>query len=150
MVATSQGSQSAPLRTCGIVIGDDDTSSPVIVDAKLTNQFDICMIPVTARVEEITVKADTGTPNVVVHRRTSAGVVTALLSSALATNASGTLNCARTSAEAAQAGYAGVTCTTTLTDANRTIGAGDWIGLTSGSGSTARRFSIMVSYVLLN
>jgi hypothetical protein len=81
---------------------------------------------------------------VIVHRRTSAGTVTPLVSSALATNATGALNCARPTAVA---GYAGTTCTATLQ--NVTMGAGDWLGLTSGTaGGAARRFSIMVSYLL--
>lgn len=145
MIATTQSSASARRRTCAIVVGDDDPSSATVTDAKLTAQYDICMVPSQAIVEEITVKADAGTPNVVVHRRTSGGTVTALLSAPLATNAAGALNCARISP--ATAGYAGITCTTTLT--NTVIGAGDWIGLTSGTaGGTARRFSIMITYML--
>jgi hypothetical protein len=144
IMSTTQASLSARRRSCQVTIGDDDPGSSAVPDAKLTNQFDLCMVPSVATVEEITVKADAGTPNVIVHRRTSAGVVTNLLSAALATNAAGALNCARTSP--ATAGYAGTTCTTTLQ--NTVIGAGDWLGLTSGSGSTARRFSIVISYLL--
>jgi hypothetical protein len=144
LIASTQNSLSARRRTCAIVIGDDVATSPALTDAQLTNQFDLCLIPSTATVEEITIKADAGTPNVVVHRRTSAGSVTPLLSSALATAASGALACARPTAVA---GYAGTTCAATLQ--NSTIGAGDWLGLTSGTaGGTARRFSIMVSYLL--
>lgn len=127
------------LRVCTIVVGADN--GPALVDADLGPQLHQCVIPYAATVTEITVFADAGTPNVIVHRRTGT-TNTALLSSALATAASGALACAKTTAVA---GYAGTTCAATLQ--NTAVGAGDTIGLTSGTaGGTAKRMTVAVTW----
>jgi len=144
LVSTSQSSVSAKRRTCMLVIGADN--GPALVDTDLGPQFDQCFVPSSATVEEITIKADAGVPSVIVHRRTSAGVSTALLSGALPTAASGGLACARISP--ATAGFAGVTCSTTLQ--NTTVSGGEWFGLTSGTASAAKRVSVAISYLLTN
>lgn len=142
MAATNQSSTSARRRTCMIVIGSDNGS--ILSDADLGPQLHLCDIPTAATVEEIAVRADGGTPSVIVHRRTGS-TNTALVSSALATAASGAVACSRPTAVA---GFAGATCAATLQ--NTTITGGDFtIGLTSGTaGGTAKRMSITVYYLL--
>jgi hypothetical protein len=90
------------------------------------------------------VSADGGTPSVIVHKRTIAGAATALLSGALATGASGVVSCAKPTA-AGTASYDGSTvCALTLQN-NTALPAGTTLGLTSGSASTAKRVSIVVT-----
>ena len=137
----AKASNNLKRKTCSIIIGYDNNPS-VLVNLDLGPQRHICLVPALAVVEEITVYADAGTPNVIVHRRTGT-TDTALLSSALTTAASGALACSRTSAVV---GYGGATCSASLQ--NTTLGAGDTIGLTSGTaGGVARRMSIFVSYI---
>jgi hypothetical protein len=126
------------------VIGSDNGS--LLSDADLGPQLHLCDIPSAATIEEIAVRADAGTPSVIVHRRTNT-TNTALLSSALATAASGAVACARPTAVA---GFAGATCSATLQ--NTTITGGDFtLGLTSGTaGGAAHRMSISVHYLLTN
>ena len=79
------------IKTCSIVVGADNASA-TIVNADLGPQGGQCFIPVAATVIEITIKADNGTPNVVVQKEQGA-TPTALLSSALATASSGGVAC---------------------------------------------------------
>ncbi len=124
-----------------ILVGSDNGTA--MVDADLGPQLHIYMMPRTATIQEIAVFADAGTPSVMVHRRTGS-TNTALLTTALATAASGGLACAKTSAVA---GIAGTTCAATLQ--NQTVSAGHTIGLTSGTaGGTAKRMSILVFYTV--
>jgi hypothetical protein len=124
-------------RTCTMLAGVDN--GPVLVDADLGPQLHQCLVPVASTIVEIVVYADAGTPNVIVHRRTGT-TNTAVLSSALATAASGALACSKTTGVA---GIAGTTCSATLQ--NTTVGAGDTLGLTSGSaGGVAKRMSVAI------
>jgi hypothetical protein len=143
VVATTQSSLSARRRTCVIRVGADSESA-VLVNAQLGPELHACLVPTAATVEEITVQADAGTPNVIVHRRT-ATTNTALLSSALATAASGATACARPTAIV---GFTpSVTCSATLQ--NVTVAGGDTFGLTSGTaGGTAKRMTITITYLL--
>jgi hypothetical protein len=145
VISTSQGGITANRRTCMMVTGSTKAGAPTLADGDLGPETDDCMLPSAATIEEITIRASGGTPSVIVHRRTSAGVSTPLLSGALPTAAAGGLACARATAVA---GYAGVTCAATLI--NPAVGAGDWIGLTSGTASTATKVSVAVSYLLTN
>ena len=140
-VTPAKASENLKRKTCSIIIGYDNNTS-VLADLDLGPQRHICLVPASGVVQEITVYADAGTPNVIVHRRTGT-TDTALLSSALATASAGALACSRTSAIV---GYGGATCSASLQ--NTTLGAGDTIGLTSGTaGGSARRMSIFVSYI---
>jgi hypothetical protein len=125
------------LHTCTLLAGADN--GPVLVDADLGPQLDQCLVPAAATVTEIVVTADAGTPNVIVHRRNGT-TNTALLSSALATAASGGIACAKTTGVA---GGTGVTCSATLQ--NTSVGAFDRLGFTSGTaGGVAKRMSVMI------
>ncbi len=128
-------------RVCTIPVGSDD--GILLVDTNLGPQLHICRVPSAATVEEITVWANNGTPDVMVHRRSGA-TNTALLSGNIATAASGGQACARASAGL---NSAGVSCVGTLQ--NVSIPAGSTIGLTSGNaGGVASRMSIAVTYLV--
>jgi hypothetical protein len=129
------------LRTCSIVVGADN-ASVALVTGDLGPQGGQCLIPVAATVIEITVKADAGTPNVIVQKEHGA-TPTALLSTALATASAGGVACSRPTAVAC---LDGVT-TASATLQNTSLSAGDWIGLASGTpGGTAKRMSISLTY----
>ncbi len=131
------------VKTCSVVVGAEDASA-AIVNADLGPQGGQCLIPVAATVLEITVKADGGTPNVIVQKEHGA-TPTALLSAALATAGSGGVACSRTTATLC---LDGVT-TSSGTLQNTSLAAGDWIGLASGTaGGTAKRMSIAVTYTV--
>ena len=142
MLATTQASLSARLRTCMMRIGDEADSA--LTDAQLGPSNGWCDIPKAAVIDEIVVRADAGTPSIIVHRRTGT-TSTPLLSSALATAAAGGVACARASGTGTT-GYSGVTCSMTLQ--NATISNGDYtLGLTSGTaGGTAKRVTIAIHY----
>lgn len=128
-------------KVCNIIVGSDDGSA--LANANLGPQLHQCRVPSAATVEEVTVWADGGTPSVIVHRRTGT-TNTALLSSALATAASGAEACARPTAVANQAS---VTCSATLQ--NVTVPAGATLGLTSGTaGGVAKRMSISITFLI--
>lgn len=128
-------------KVCTIIVGSDDGSA--LANANLGPQLQQCRVPSAATVEEVTVWADGGTPSVIVHRRTGT-TNTALLSSALATAASGAEACARPTAVANQAS---VTCSATLQ--NVTVPAGATFGLTSGTaGGVAKRMSISITFLI--
>jgi hypothetical protein len=132
-------------RTCMIVVGSDN--GVALVDADLGPQLHQCTIDVPMTVQEIRISSDAGTPSAVVQKRTIAGSATALISSALATAASGAVSCAKTSA-AGTASYDGTTtCATTLQN-NTAMPAGTTLGLTSGTASTAKRVSIVVTMTI--
>lgn len=139
-------------RQCDLPVGD--SSGPVITNGQLGPQKHICKIPYAATVVEVDVDADGGTPNVIVGRRRcttfAAGACTVetganLLSSALATNASGLGACSNTGGTTGIDG--GTTCAATLQ--NTGLNAGDWIELVSGTaGGTAKFFVAHVFYVV--
>jgi hypothetical protein len=140
MIASTQVSRTAARRTCMLVFGDEGGS--VLTDADLTGKKEVCFLAAQALIEEVTVKADAGTPNISLHTRL--GVAdTSILSSPLPAGASNAVNCARATA------VVGITPATTCvaTLQNTTAAAGSWIGATSGvAGGVAKRFSIAVTY----
>lgn len=126
---------------CDIPIGD--TNGSAIVNGQLGPQIALCFIPTAATILEIDVKADAGTPNIIVAREIG-GTVTNLLSGALATAASGGRACANVG------GTLGIdnatTCSATLQ--NTTVAAGSYLQLVSGmAGGTAKLFTIHVTYL---
>lgn len=123
-----------------IVIGTDDATS-VLLNSNLGPQRNLYTLVRNATIQQISVYADAGTPNVIVHRR-SGTTDTNMLTAALQTAAAGGLACAKTTATA---GFEGTTCSATLT--NAAVSAGQTIGLTSGTaGGVAKRMSIMVFF----
>lgn len=142
--ATVTGTQLAAVqtrRTCTISVGDTSGSS-AITNAQLGPQKKICFVPAAATVVEVEVTADAGTPNVIVGRN-RAGTTTNLLSSALATAASGAIACANTGGTTGIDGA--TTCSATLQ--NTSTNAGDFFELVSGTaGGTAKFFTVNIVY----
>ena len=129
-------------RTCDIVIGD--TSGSAITDAQLGPQKRLCYVPAASTVVEVDVSADAGTPNIIVGVN-AAGSVSNLLSSALATAASGGIACSKTSAVTGLDGA--TTCSATLQ--NTSIAAGAYIQAVSGTaGGTAKLMTAHVIYTV--
>lgn len=136
-------SSGAARRTCMIVLGSDNGAA-ALANADISPQRGQCFIPAAATVVEITVRADAGTPSVIVSKN-HAGTQTALLASALATAASGGLACSNTGGTAGLDGA--TTCSATLQ--NTSLAAGDWIDLTGGTaGGTAKRLSIAITFTV--
>lgn len=139
-------------RVCPMVIGADNGAA--LADADIGPQKKQCQIPYAATIVEIDVSADGGTPNVIpaVRHCTVAPCVTGanetvtnIVSSALATAASGGSSCSKTGATAGFDTF--TTCSATLQ--NTSIAAGDYIELVSGTaGGTAKRMSIMVHFTV--
>jgi uncharacterized protein DUF5907 len=140
LIASTQVSRTAARRTCMIVMGDEGGGT--LTDADLTGKKEMCLLAAQALIEEVTVKADAGTPNISLHTRL--GVAdTSILSSPLTAGASNAVNCARATAQVGIT--AGTTCVGTLI--NTTAQAGSWLGATSGvAGGVAKRFSIAITY----
>lgn len=128
------------VRTCMIVVGADNGTA--LVNADIGPQLNQCQVPYAGTILEIDVTGDAGTPNVIVQRN-HLGAATALLSGALATATAGAVACSKTGATT---GVDGTTvCSATLQ--NTAIGAGDWIGLTSGTaGGVAKRLTVAVHW----
>jgi hypothetical protein len=141
---TSQVPAVSLRHVCAMVVGTDNGS--VLADADLGPQNHMCFFPRASTVQEIVVIADGGTPNVIVRKTAVDGTThTALLSSALATAASGAVACAKTSA------VAGINATTTCsaTLQNNTIAVGQYLGLASGTaGGVAKRMSVFAYYTI--
>jgi hypothetical protein len=132
-------------RTCMIVIGADNGSA--LADADIAPQGQQCYIPAAATVVEINVRADAGTPNVIVQRRRGASTVADLTSAALATAASGGAACAMSSTS--QTCIDGTTSSGSVTLSNTSLSAGDWIETrTATAGGTAKRMSISIVYTI--
>lgn len=139
-------------RTCVIVIGADNGTA--LANADIAPQLQYCQIPIAATVVEIDVRADGGTPSVVVAKRhctASACTVGAnetvsdLTSSALATAAAGAAACSKTGATAGLDTF--TTCSATLQ--NTSLSAGDYIEThTATAGGTAKRMSVFVHYTV--
>ena len=129
-------------RTCDIGIGDQSGSA--IVDAQLGPQKRICFIPAAATIVELDVSADGGTPNVIVARN-AAGVVSNIVSGALATAASGGIACSNTGGTTGIDGA--TTCSSTLQ--NTSLTPGSYLELVSGTaGGTAKLMTIHVTYTV--
>jgi hypothetical protein len=130
-------------RTCSLTVGADNGA--VLVDADLGPQNKQCFIPAAATIVEVTVAADGGTPNVIPRKTTPANSHTNLLSSALATAATGGTACANTGGTTGLDGT--TTCSSTLS--STALAAGEYIGLTSGTaGGTAKRMSVFITYTV--
>lgn len=128
-------------RTCTIVVGSN--SGAALADADLADD-EQCFVNAAGTVVEITVRADGGTPNVIVGRD-RLGTDVNLTSAALATAAAGAQACSKTSAATGLDGT--TTCSATLQ--NTGLVAGDWIKLTSGTaGGVAKRMSIGVTWIV--
>lgn len=129
-------------RTCDIAIGD--VSGTAISNGQLGPQPRICYVPAAATVVEMDVAADNGTPNIIVAVN-HAGSDSNIVSSALATAASGGIACSNTGGTT---GIDGVTtCSGTLQ--NTSIAAGDYIELVSGTaGGTAKLMTVHIIYTL--
>lgn len=141
MLASTQASISARRRTCMMMFGG--TTGPNLADADLV-ELEYCSIPTAAVIEEIEISAiSTGTPSIMVHQR-SGGTNTPLLSSALATAATGGFACARPTAVTGFRGYA---CQAKLQNVS-TTGEVD-LGTTSGTASTSTpKVLVRVHYLL--
>lgn len=126
--------------SCDIVIGD--TSGSVLTDGQLGPQVGMCYVPYGATVLEIDVRANGGTPNVIVGN-SHAGSVSNLVSSALATASSGGIACSKTTNTVGLDGV--TTCSATLQ--NTALLTGDYIELVSGTaGGVAKEMNIHVIY----
>jgi hypothetical protein len=139
LVATTQNPVPNRRQVCTIYLGNE---SGTMSDAQMVRLHG-CPIYGAAIIDQISVRSTgAGLPSVLVHRRTGT-TNTPLLSSALAPNASGTVNCARTSA---QTGLEGVACLGTLQ--NTTVTAGDVeVGVTSGTANTATSMTVNIVYI---
>jgi hypothetical protein len=130
-------------RVCDIPVGDESSSS-VIANAQLGPQKRLCYVPAASTVVEMDVSADGGTPNVIVAVN-HAGTDSNIVSSALATAASGGIACSNTGGTTGIDGA--TTCSATLQ--NTSVAAGDYLELVSGTaGGTAKLMTIHVVYVI--
>ncbi len=129
-------------RTCDIAIGD--TTASALTNGQLGPQSRICYIPAASTIVEMDVNADAGTPNVIVGRN-RAGTIVNIVSSALATAASGGIACSNTGGTTGINGA--TTCSSTLQ--NTGLNAGDYLELVSGTaGGTAKFFVAHVIYTV--
>jgi hypothetical protein len=127
-------------RVCDIAVGD--TSGSALVNGQLGPQKRICYIPAASTIVEVDVAADGGTPNVIIAKNV-AGTVTNILSSALATAATGGIACSNTGGTTGIDGA--TTCSATLQ--NTAIAAGSYLELVSGTaGGTAKFMTMHVIY----
>lgn len=129
-------------RSCDIPIGD--TSGSAITNAQLGPQSRICFIPAASTIIEVDVNADGGTPNIILGRN-RAGSISNILSTALATAASGGIACSNTGGTTGLNGA--TTCSGTLQ--NTSLSAGDYLEAVSGTaGGTAKFFVAHVIYTV--
>jgi hypothetical protein len=133
------------LRQCVIVVGAETGSA--LTDSQLAGE-QRCYFPSAATIQEVTVYADGGVPQVIVHKRRGT-TNTDVVSAALATGASGIEACAATTT-ACLSGVAKSGTVTIVTAASANVlAAGDTLGLTSGTaGGVAKRMTIVVTYKL--
>ena len=129
-------------RTCDIPI--NDTSGSAITTGQMGPQSRVCFIPAAATIVEMDVNADAGTPNIIVGRN-HAGTIANIVSSALATAASGGIACSNTGGTTGLNGA--TTCSSTLQ--NTSLSAGDYLELVSGTpDGTAKFFVVHVTYTV--
>jgi hypothetical protein len=138
--ASGSASLSNSIRVCSMIIGADN--GPALVNADLGPKGNQCFVPFASTVIEIEVRADAGTPNIVIGRDGSGARVN-LLSSALTTAPSGGQACANTGGTT---GVDGTTvCAATLQ--NTALAAGNWLYLVNGAADgIAKRMSVAVVY----
>lgn len=129
------------LNRCDIAVGDTSAST-AITDAQLGPQKRMCFIPSASTIVEMDVAADNGTPNIIMAVNHS-GSDSNIVSSALATAASGGPACSKSTAVACIGGV--LTASATLQ--NTSVAAGDYLEMVSGTaGGVAKLMTIHVIY----
>ena len=140
-IATSLGSVNTR-RTCMIIIGADNGGA--LANADIAPQGQQCYVSAASTIIEINVRADAGTPNVLLQRRRGAATVADLASAVLPTAAAGAAACAMSSTS--QTCIDGTTSSGTVTLSNTGLNAGDWIETKSATaGGTAKRLLLPLS-----
>ena len=132
-------------RTCAIIIPGTGASG-VLQNTDMSTTLDgqDCFINAPSTLIEMTVRADGGTPNIIAQRD-RLGTAVNLVSSALATAASGAQACSNTGGTTGLDGT--TTCSATLQ--NTSLSAGDWLGIASGTaGGVAKRISVSLTYTV--
>lgn len=126
---------------CDFAFGDTSSAS-VLVNGQLGPQVGVCFVPAASTVVEVDVRADAGTPNIIVGGEL-AGTVSNFTSSALATAAAGARACSNTGGTTGIDGS--TTCSGTLQ--NTSIAAGTYLQAVSGTaGGTAKWMTAHVIY----
>lgn len=135
-----QPASSGGIRTCMMRIGSDNGAA--LINTDIAPQAAMCFISSALTAIEVNVKADGGTPSLVVSKISPAGVVTDLLSTALATAAAGAFACSNTGGTTGLNGT--TTCSATLQ--NTSVPAGYYLQTTTATaGGTAKRLSVAVA-----
>lgn len=130
------------LHVCDIYFGNQNSADVVLANLDLGPQSRVCFIPATATILEMDVNADTGTPSIIIGRN-HAGTITNIVSSALATAASGGIACSNTGGTTGLNGA--TTCSATLQ--NTALATGDYIEAVSGTaGGAARSMAAHIIY----
>jgi hypothetical protein len=135
----------AAVRThsCDLAFGSAKAGTAALADADLGPQPGVCFIPGAATVVEIEVRANGGTPSIVMGVD-HGGAVGNLVSSQLGTAASGGRACSKATAAA---GIDGTACGATLQ--NTALSAGDYIQAVSGTaGGVATWMTVHVVYTI--
>jgi hypothetical protein len=129
-------------RTICLPIGSKSAGA-ALADTDLADS-DQYLVSAASTLVEITVRADGGTPNIILGRD-RAGAVVSLTSAALATAASGAVACANAGGTT---GLNGTTaCSATLQ--NTSLSAGDWILPVSGTaGGVAKQISVCLTWTV--
>lgn len=129
-------------RVCDIYFGNQNSGDAVLGNLDLGPQSRVCFIPAAATILEMDVNADTGTPSIIIGRN-HAGTITNIVSSALATAASGGIACSNTGGTTGLNGA--TTCSGTLQ--NTALAVGDYIEAVSGTaGGAARSMAAHIIY----
>jgi len=129
------------IGVCDVAFGDTSSSS-VLTDGQLGPQVGMCFVPHAATVLEVDVRADGGTPNIILGGEIG-GTVSNLVSSALATAASGARACSNVGGTLGLDGL--TTCSATLQ--NTALAQGTYIQAVSGAaGGVAKWMTAHVIY----
>jgi hypothetical protein len=129
-----------------MLFGNTNASSP-LASGDLGPQKDMWLVPKGATVVEIDISGDAGASSIIVGRNRN-GTVVNLVSSALATAASGGRACANTGGTASLF-WSGVTCSATLQ--NTTLDLGDTLQAVSGTADgTTNYLAVHVIYATAN
>src|ERR1022692_3659590 len=119
------------------------SASAALADSDLADS-DQYLVSTASTLVEITVRADGGTPNIILGRD-RAGAVVNLTSAALATAASGAVACANVGGTTGLNGA--TTCSATLQNAS--LSAGDWILPVNGTaGGVAKQMSACLTWTV--
>ena len=131
-------------RVCLIPFGSNNGT--VLADADLGPQVNGCWIPYVATINEIEVKANAGTPNIIIAKD-HLGATTNLLSSAQATAAAGGRACANTGGTLGIDGA--TTCSSKLSVTS--LAQGDYIFPLSGTaGGVANAMIVSITFTVTN